>query len=164
MAFDASQRLHLAHWPARLPRELVIPATTLWFNLEVSARRYPDKALYIFFGRPISFSQVLDQAERLAGWLQAKGVAKGDRIGLYMQNCPQYAIAYYAILRADAVVVPINPMNRADELGHYISDPQTKAMICSAELAGLRGRCKRRVASRRAVAATAGDAVQRGDE
>ncbi|MEO8278879.1 MAG: long-chain fatty acid--CoA ligase [Ideonella sp.] len=135
MAVD-SPHPHLAHWPRRLPRELVVPQTSLWFNLEVSARRYPDKPLYIFFGRRISFAQVFDQAERLAGWLQAKGVSKGDRVGLYMQNCPQYAIAYYAILRADAVVVPINPMNRADELGHYITDPQCRLMICSADLVG----------------------------
>ena len=130
-----SRQPHLAHWPKRLPRELVVPQTTLWFNLEVSARRYPDKPLYIFFGRRISFLQVFDQAERLAGWLQANGVSQGDRVGLYLQNCPQYAIAYYAILRADAVVVPINPMNRADELGHYITDPQSRVMICSADLA-----------------------------
>ena len=61
-------------WPARLPRDLVIPETTLWFNLEVSARRYPDKAAYVFFGRELSFRELHRQAEALAGWLQAQGV------------------------------------------------------------------------------------------
>ena len=55
-----------AFWPARLPRELVLPATSLWFNLEVSARRYPDKAAYVFFGRTLSYSQLLQQAEALS--------------------------------------------------------------------------------------------------
>jgi fatty-acyl-CoA synthase len=54
---------------------------------------------------------------------------------LLMQNCPQYAVAFYAALRAQAVVVPVNPMNRADELGHYIVDPQTKLAVVAADLA-----------------------------
>lgn len=136
-AESPTSRPHHRHWPTRLPRELVIPETSLWFNLEVSARRFPNKPLYLFFGRSFSFAQVLEEAEKLAGWLQHIGVAKGDRVPLFMQNCPQYAVAYYAILRADAVVVPVNPMNRADEFGHYIVDPQAKVVICSADLAGV---------------------------
>ncbi len=128
---------HLAHWPRRLPKDLVVPSTTLWFNLEVSARRYPDKPLYVFFGRRHRFAEVLADCERLAGWLQQAGVQAGDRVALYMQNCPQYAVAYYGILRANAVVVPVNPMNRADELGHMITDPEAKVVICSADLAGI---------------------------
>jgi fatty-acyl-CoA synthase len=128
---------HLAHWPQRLPRRLVLPETTLWFNLEVSARRYPDKPAYQFFGRRISFAELKSQAEALAGWLQGQGVGKGDRVLLYMQNCPQYVVAFYAIVRADAVVVPVNPMNRADEFGHYITDPQAKVAIVGADLAAI---------------------------
>ena len=48
-------RPHHQIWPKRLPRELAVPATTLWFNLEVAAARFPDKAAYLFFGRPLSF-------------------------------------------------------------------------------------------------------------
>jgi fatty-acyl-CoA synthase len=125
------------YWPARLPRRLVVPATTLWFNLEVSARRYPDKPAYVFFGRTLSFAELRDQAEALAGWLQAHGVRAGDRVLLFMQNCPQYVVAFYAVQRADAVVVPVNPMNRADEFGHYIMDPQARVAITSADLAGV---------------------------
>jgi fatty-acyl-CoA synthase len=129
-------RAHHEFWPKRLPRQLVVPQTSLWFNLEVAATRYPDKAAYVFFGRPMSYGQLKAQAEALAGWLQSVGVAKGDRVALYMQNCPQFIVAVYGILRADAVVVPVNPMNRADEFAHYITDPQSKAVVCSADLAG----------------------------
>ena len=71
-----------------------------------------------------------------------------------MQNCPQFIVAVYGILRADAVVVPVNPMNRADEFSHYITDPQSKAVICSADLAGFvaagqPGAARRRSACRR---------------
>jgi fatty-acyl-CoA synthase len=132
-----ADRPHLKHWPKRLPHELVVPETSLWVNLEVAARRYPDKALYVFFGREMSFRQAHEQAEAVAGWLQNRGVQAGDRVLLYMQNCPQYAVAYYGILRANAVVVPVNPMNRADEFTHYITDAGARAAICSADLAGI---------------------------
>jgi len=128
-------RPHAAAWPARLPRSLVIPETTLWFNLEVSARRYPGKAAYLFFGRELSFRELHRQAEALAGWLQAHGVRAGDRVLLFMQNCPQFVVAFYAVQRADAVVVPVNPMNRAEEFSHYITDPQARVALTTADLA-----------------------------
>lgn len=131
-----AERPHHAHWPARLPRALTVPDTTLWFNLEVSAQRYPHKVAYVFFGHEITFAELKRQAEVLAGWLQeAAQVQRGDRVLLYTQNCPQYVIAYYAILRAGAVIVPVNPMNKAEEFKHYITDPQARVAICSADLA-----------------------------
>ncbi|WP_342451218.1 long-chain fatty acid--CoA ligase [Piscinibacter koreensis] len=130
-----ADRPHFRIWPKRLPRELVVPETSLWFNLEVAARRFPDKAAYRFFGRDLSYRELHTQAEAIAGWLQHAGVGAGDRVALFMQNCPQFAAAYYGVLRANAVVVPVNPMNRADEFRHYITDPGTKVVICSADLA-----------------------------
>jgi fatty-acyl-CoA synthase len=125
------------HWPKRLPRTLHVPRTSLWFNLDVTAQRHPDKAAYVFFGRTLTWREVHAQAEALAGWLQAQGVGTGDRVLLYMQNCPQYVIAFYAVLRANAVVVPVNPMNRAEEFGHYIADARAKVAVCSADLAAI---------------------------
>ena len=134
---DRASRPHHAIWPKRLPRQLVVPETTLWFNLEVTAARYPNKVAYRFFGQCITFAELKDQAERLAGWLQVQGVSQGDRVLLFMQNCPQFVISFYAIVRADAVVVPVNPMNRADEFGHYITDAQARLAITTADLAGI---------------------------
>ena len=130
-------RPHEAIWPKRLPRQLVLPETSLWFNLEVAARRYPRKAAYLFFGRALAFADLLAQAEALAGWLQAHGVARGDRVAVFMQNCPQFVVAVHAVLRADAVVVPVNPMNKADEFGHYITDPGTRVVLTTADLAAV---------------------------
>ncbi len=68
--------------------------------------------------------------DALAGFLQQRcGVARGDRVLLYAQNSPQFVIAYYAILRADAVVVPVNPMNRTEELRHYVDDSDATLAI-----------------------------------
>ena len=128
---------HWRVWPQRLPHRLEVPETSLWFNLEVSAWRHPAKPAYRFGGRALSFRELHAQALALAGWLQAVGVKRGDRVLLFAQNCPQFVVAVYAILRADAVVVPVNPMNRAEEFGHYITDPDARVVVCAADLAGV---------------------------
>lgn len=133
---EPEPRPHHRFWPRRLPHRITVPATSLWHNLEVSARRYPDKPALVFFDRHTTYRELHDQAERLAAHLHTHGVRAGDRVILFMQNCPQWIVAYYAILRANAVVVPVNPMNRAAELGHYITDPDVRVAICAADLAG----------------------------
>jgi fatty-acyl-CoA synthase len=129
-------RPHHRFWPRRLPHRITPPATSLWENLVVSARRYPDKPALVFFDRSLSYRELHDQAERLAAHLHASGVQAGDRVLLLMQNCPQWVVAHFAILRANAVVVPVNPMNRAEELKHTLSDPDVRVAICAADLAG----------------------------
>ncbi len=127
-------RPHYQFWPKRLPHSITPPATSLWDNLETSARRYPDKAALVFFGTVLTYADLLQKAERLARCLRGLGVEKGDRVVLCMQNCPQLVIAHFAILRANAVVVPVNPMNRAEELKHYITDPDARIAITTADL------------------------------
>ena len=128
-------RAHYKFWPRRLPKSITLPATSLWDNLATNARRYPDKAALVFFGTTVSYWQLMEGAERLAARLAQLGVQRGDRVVLCMQNCPQLVMAHFAILRANAVVVPVNPMNRAEELKHYITDPDTKVAITTGDLA-----------------------------
>ena len=127
---------HHAVWPRELPKSLALPRTSVFTNLEISARRYPDRNAIVFYDAPMTYSQLFREVEAMAGYLQALGVAKGDRVLLYMQNSPQYVIAYYAILRADAVVIPINPMNRAAELEHFVADTGANVCLAGQELAG----------------------------
>ena len=134
-ANNSDIRPHHKFWPKRVPRAITPPATSLWHNLAVSALRYPDKIALVFFGSTTSYRDLLWQAERLAARLQSMGVQKGDRVVLNMQNCPQLVVAHWAILRADAVVVPVNPMNRCEELKHYITDPDARVAITTADLA-----------------------------
>ncbi len=126
---------HYAVWPEEVPHSLRIPETSIWFNLEVSAHRYPGKPAFICYDNAITFARLKSEAEALAGFLQKKcGVAKGDRVLLFAQNSLQFVIAYYAILRADAVVVPINPMNLTEELRHFVQDSGAKAAVVAQEL------------------------------
>jgi fatty-acyl-CoA synthase len=127
--------LHFKHWPKNLPHNISVPETSLWFNIEASATRFPNRNAIVFYDKTITYAEFKQQAEQLAGFLQKKcGVKRGDRVALDMQNSPQFVIAYYAILRADAMVVPINPMNLTAELEHYADDSGAKVFICAQEV------------------------------
>lgn len=126
---------HFDFWPAGLPRKLTAPATNLFYNVEVAATRYPDKPYVIFFEAELSFGRFKAEAERLAGFLQQDcGVAAGDRVLLVMQNSPQFILSYYAVLRANAVVVPINPMSVTGELEHFVNDSGAKVALVAQEV------------------------------
>ena len=128
-------RAHLQHWPKTLPHQLTGPATNLFYNAVVSAARYPHKPFLIFFDAPLTYAELKQQSEQLAGFLQqACGVAKGDRVLLVMQNSPQFIISYYAILRANAVVVPVNPMSVTTELAHYCEDSGAQVALVAQEV------------------------------
>jgi fatty-acyl-CoA synthase len=128
-------RAHHAFWPKRIPHRIDTPAGSLWNNLATSAMRYPNKAALHYFDTTISYAQLLLKAEHLAQYLCRLGAKKGDRITVGLQNCPQLIIAHFAILRLDCVVVPVNPMNKAEELKHYVTDPDARIVITSADLA-----------------------------
>jgi len=126
---------HFAHWPPGVPKSLPVPRTSIYYNLEVSARRYPDKPAVIYYGSALSYAALEREVAALAGFLQQRcNVKRGDRVLLYAQNSPQFIIGYYAILRADAVVVPVNPMNKSEELAHYIGDSDARVAIAAQEL------------------------------
>jgi fatty-acyl-CoA synthase len=126
---------HYRHWPLGLPHMLTVPDTSLYVNLEVSARRFPNRTAIIFYDSLLSYRQLHAEVDALAGYLQKKcGVQRGDRVLLDMQNSPQFIIAYYAILRADAMVVPVNPMLLTDELAHYVADSGAKVAIAAQEV------------------------------
>jgi fatty-acyl-CoA synthase len=128
--------MNQSHWPPGAPRHIEIPQTSLYYNLLVSATRYPDRPALYYYGRAISYARLLKEVDALAGWLARRcQVRPGDRVALYMQNSPQFIIAYYAILRADAVVVPINTMNRLEEVRHIVVDSGSRTAIFGQELA-----------------------------
>jgi len=122
-------------WPQGLPQTLDVPKTSLFSNLEVSAKRYPDKPAVVFYDTVLTYAELFQQAETLAGYLQTEcNVKPGDRVVLYSQNCPQFMVAYYGILRAQGVVVPVNPMNLAGELEFCVSDSGATTALVAQEL------------------------------
>lgn len=126
--------LHFQNWPPGLPHQIDVPAQSVAQNLIDTANRLPDKVAIHYYGTQITYAQLKDQVGRIAGWLQAKGVQRGDRVLLYMQNSPQWIIGYYAILLADAAVIPVNPMNRQAELEHLARDTGARVALAGSEL------------------------------
>ena len=119
-----------------MPKHLWVPETHLYRNVEVSAMRFPRKPFVIFYDTQITYADFQRETECVAGYLQQQlGVNKGDRVLLYMQNSPQFMIAFYAILRADAVVVPVNPMNLTQELSHYVRDSGATVAFAAQDIA-----------------------------
>ena len=128
---------HYRFWPPGVPHEMPLPETSLYGNLEATAARFPDKTAVFYYGTPLSYRQFKHDVDALAGFLQRRaGVKRGDRVLLFMQNSPQFMIAFYAILRADAMVVPVNPMNLTEELRHYVADSDAVVAIIGQELLG----------------------------
>ena len=126
---------HYRYWPKGLPKEISPPQSSLYFNLEASATRYPDKAAIVFYDNVLDYARLKREVDAMAGYLQhSAGVKAGDRVLLLSQNCPQFVIAYYAILRADAVVVPVNAMSTPDELAHYLADSGARVAFAAQEL------------------------------
>lgn len=122
-------------WPKALPTEMHVPRTTLWENLEIAARRYPDKTAYRVYGQVTSFATLWRDAQRLAAWLQQRcGVERGDRVLLSGQSSAQFVTAYQAILRAGAVVVPVNSMCLTEEFAHLAEDSGARVLVTAQEL------------------------------
>jgi fatty-acyl-CoA synthase len=126
---------HFRFWPKGVARELRVPRATLPDCLETAARRYPDKPALIYCGATTSYARLQQRVDALAAFLQQRlGVAPGDRVLLASQNCPQFVTACYAVLRAGAVVVPVNAMSKPAEVRYYAADSGARVAIVAQEL------------------------------
>src|SRR5205807_10364626 len=112
---------------------------------------------YKFMGRAISFAEVDRASAALAGWLQAQGFAKGDRVAVMMPNVPQYPVAVAAILRAGLVVVNVNPLYTPRELEHQLKDSGARAIFILENFASVLQQVIASVPSKRVVLAAMGD-------
>ena len=116
------EKVWLSAWPNYLPQQLELVEKPLHEFLRESAKRHPEKAAVNYYGNQISFQQVDDLSDRLAAALCDMGFKKGDRVSLFLENCPQFVIAYYGVLKAGGVVVAANPMFKEDELKYELQD------------------------------------------
>ncbi|HXF36735.1 MAG TPA: long-chain fatty acid--CoA ligase [Actinomycetota bacterium] len=118
------------HYPEGVPRTLEpYPEVSAFSMLAGAAARHPDRPAIAWFGRHISYRDLLREVERCSAGLARLGVRKGDRVGLLLPNCPQYVIAYYATLRLGAVVVGNNPLYTQRELTHQLEDAGCSVLI-----------------------------------
>lgn len=94
-----------------------------------SVLAHPDAPMIDFMGRLFTYGEMFGQIKRIACGLQAMGVVKGDRVGLYLPNTPHYVAAYYGALMAGAIVVNFSPLYTAAELEHQVEDSGTKILF-----------------------------------
>ncbi|PID21797.1 long-chain fatty acid--CoA ligase [Sporosarcina sp. P3] len=126
---------HFEFWPPRIAKSLTLPETTIYDNLAITAKKYPNKTAYEFYGGSATYSQLLDETEKMAGYLEHEcQVKKGDRVLLLMQNSPQFLVSLFAILRVRAVVVAINPMSTTKDLQFFLEDGDIRLAFIGQEL------------------------------
>ncbi|MCX7689192.1 long-chain-fatty-acid--CoA ligase [Thermoflexus sp.] len=112
-----------------VPRSLTYPQQPLSALMDFAANQYGDRTATIFYGAEMTYRDLRSHSIRLATALDALGIRPGDRVGLMLPNCPQFLIAFYAILRLGAVVVPLNPLYVERELRYVVEDSGMRAMI-----------------------------------
>ena len=117
------------HYDKGVPHKIDYPQVPLFNLLEESARKYPDQPCTIFKGAVITYKEMNAITDSLAGAMVKLGVKKGDRIGLFMPNTPQFVMVYYAILKAGGVVVATNPLYTPPEIEHQVNDAGIEIMF-----------------------------------
>ncbi|MCJ7435765.1 MAG: long-chain fatty acid--CoA ligase [Anaerolineales bacterium] len=117
-----SNKPWLVHYDKGVPHTIEYPKVPLFYFLEEAARKYPDRACTIFKGAVISYREMNALTDHMAAALVEMGVKKGNRVGLFMPNTPQFMVAYFGILKAGGVVVAINPTYPVDEIIMPVND------------------------------------------
>ncbi len=112
-----------------VPTTIEYPKAPLFHFLEEAARKYPDRACTIFKGAVISYREMNALTDHMAAALVDMGVKKGDRVGIFMPNLPQFVVAYFGILKAGAVVVAVNPTYPVDEILTPVNDAGIEVMF-----------------------------------
>ena len=124
-----SDKPWLAHYDKGVPHTVDIPNVPLFHFLEESARKYPDRACTIFKGAVMTYKEMNAITDRVAAALVDLGVKKGDRVGIFMPNTPQFVMAFFGILKAGGVVVATNPLYTPPEIEHQANDAGIEYMF-----------------------------------
>lgn len=112
-----------------LPWDTQFPLMTLPQLLERAVRANPEAPFLHFLGRSYSYRAIYSEARRFAAGLAGSGIAKGDRVGLFLPNVPIYAAAYYGAMMAGAVVVNFSPLYTVEELAWQVEDSGTRLLV-----------------------------------
>ena len=151
-------KIWLKQYPAGVPAEIdVNQYASLVGMLDDSFSRFADRLAFKFMGKSISFRQIDQASIAFAAWLQAQGLARGDRVAVMLPNVPQYPVAIAAILRAGLVVVNVNPLYTPRELEHQLKDSGAKVILVLENFAGVLAQVMAAVPTKKVVLTSMGD-------
>ena len=125
-----SQPWQTPFWPEGVSHSVTDYEKPLYDILDETARDYPDQVFTIFNGATRTFAQVKDRADRLASFLVSRGIAKGDRVAIFLPNLPHYPEVFFGILKSGAVCVTCNPLYTPSELNYQLRDAGARALFC----------------------------------
>src|SRR4030042_2451360 len=120
----------LKHYPEGVTDAVDTPALSVPELFDQVAEKYANKTALIFYGKKISYAKLKELVDRFATALADLGVVKGDTVALFLLNCPQYVIAYFATLKVGAKVTPISPVYTSKEVKHQLEDSDAKTIVC----------------------------------
>jgi long-chain acyl-CoA synthetase len=123
-----------AYYDPWVPTRLEYPDIPLHRFLSISAQKYPDRTAIIFYGTKLTYRALDEAATRFAAALIERGLAKGDRVSIFLPNCPQMVIAYYGTLRAGGLAVSTSPLYSTRELEHQLNDSGAETIVVLSKL------------------------------
>ena len=113
----------------KTPASLEYPHKTMYQMVASAAKRYPDKAAYVFMGKKTSYSEFMKRIDAAARGLYAMGIRKGDKVTICMANTPQALDCFYALNRIGAIPNMIHPLSAAQEIAFYLNFSKSKAIL-----------------------------------
>lgn len=125
------KEISLKSWPPGVPTEaqFSLGKVPLHQYLRMRAQEHPDKPAIIFYGKVITYRELDQATDRFANFLLQQGVKKGDRVGLFLLNCPEYYIAHYASWKIGAILCPCSPMFKEMELEYQLNDAGVETLV-----------------------------------
>jgi long-chain acyl-CoA synthetase len=126
-AYESRPWLRL--YPPGVPADLPLPTRSALDVFRDTVQRKPEAPYLYYFDAVLSFRQVDEYATALAAALADRGVRQGDRVALALQNVPAFPIAVYAAWKCGAILLPVNPMLRHDEIVKQFRDATPRALI-----------------------------------
>ncbi len=120
----------LNHYPEGVPETVEVPDVSVPQLFDAMAEKYSSHTALIFYGKKISYRELKTLIDRMACAFADLGVQKGDTVAIYLMNCPQFVISYFAALKAGAKITPISPVYTSKEVKHQLIDSEAKTIIC----------------------------------
>ncbi len=115
-------------WPPNVPKEFE-PKKPIFEYLSDVATEQPNKTALSFYGYDMTYSELDEAINRFSVGLKSLGVKRGDRVAIYMENCPQFVISYFGVLQAGGIVVSLNPMFKHAELEYELNDSGAETLV-----------------------------------